>query len=143
MNNSITQFYGSNRWLSNFELVEAHYDGLVFTNNEAAFQAQKDLRPEIRQKFTKMSPWEAKKAGSRGGIVILRKDWEEIKERVMYEINLDKFTRHQYLKDKLLATGDAHLEEANNHGDMCWGTVNGKGKNLLGKILMRIRLELK
>ena len=61
----------------------------------------------------------------------------------MYEIVLAKFTQNPDLKKKLLATGDEHLEEGNTWGDTIWGTVDGVGENRLGKILMRVRDELK
>lgn len=61
----------------------------------------------------------------------------------MYEICLAKFTQNENLKLKLLETEDAYLEEGNDWGDKEWGLVNGNGKNKLGKILMRIRDELK
>ena len=38
---------------------------------------------------------------------------------------------------------DEYLEEGNNWGDKVWGTVNGEGENNLGKILMRVRKELR
>ena len=47
------------------------------------------------------------------------------------------------LRIKLLETGNEHLEEGNTWGDRIWGTVNGVGQNRLGKILMRVREELK
>ena len=45
------------------------------------------------------------------------------------------------LQVKLLATGDAYLEEGNTWGDRIWGTVDGQGENRLGKILMQVRDE--
>lgn len=54
-----------------------------------------------------------------------------------------KFTQNPNFADKLLATGDAHLEEGNTWGDRIWGTVNGSGANRLGIILMQIRAEIK
>jgi len=92
------------------------------------------------QFFCSLNPSEAKRAGRRA---ILRKDWEEIKEDVMYKVVLAKFVQNEELKYKLLDTGSAELIEENNWGDRIWGTVNGKGRNLLGKILMRVREELK
>jgi N-glycosidase YbiA len=53
----------------------------------------------------------------------------------------DKFTRHPDLRAKLLATGDAYLEEGNTCNDQIWGVYQGKGENRLGKILMKIRME--
>ena len=43
----------------------------------------------------------------------------------------------------MIETGDEYLEEGNTWGDRIWGTVNGKGQNNLGKILMRVREELR
>lgn len=45
------------------------------------------------------------------------------------------------LQEKLLATGDAYLEEGNTWGDRIWGTVDGQGENRLGQILMQVREE--
>lgn len=61
----------------------------------------------------------------------------------MYEICLAKFTQHEFLKEALLATGDSELIEGNTWRDYFWGVCNGKGQNKLGKILMRIRAELR
>ena len=61
----------------------------------------------------------------------------------MYELCKAKFTQNEDLKEKLLATGNDILEEGNTWGDRVWGTVNGVGENRLGKILMRVREELR
>ena len=61
----------------------------------------------------------------------------------MYNICKAKFTQDEALKTNLLKTGDAILIEGNTWGDKIWGQVNGVGENNLGKILMRIREELK
>ena len=61
----------------------------------------------------------------------------------MEEIVRAKFRQNTELADKLLATGDAYLEEGNTWGDRVWGTVNGSGANRLGVILMQIRAEIK
>jgi predicted NAD-dependent protein-ADP-ribosyltransferase YbiA (DUF1768 family) len=53
-----------------------------------------------------------------------------------------KFSNPVY-KVQLLHTKDAHLEEGNDHGDMFWGTVEGQGQNNLGKLLMKIRNDLR
>ena len=47
--------------------------------------------------------------------------------------------QHYDLAQKLIATGNAYLEEGNQWGDKFWGTVNGTGENMLGKILMKER----
>ena len=114
------------------------YEGITYRNNEAAFQAAKT--PEGREAFASLDPVTAKRKGRK---VPLRSDWESVKFNIMYDICRAKFTQHPDLKEKLLATGDEPLEEGNTWGDRIWGTVNGKGQNHLGKILMRLRGEFR
>lgn len=47
------------------------------------------------------------------------------------------------LKQKLIDTNDEYLEEGNSWNDIYWGVCKGRGKNMLGKILMKVREELK
>ena len=136
-NKPITEFRNEYSFLSNFYNADITYNGLAFKNNEAAFQAMKC--PEQAEKFTPKNPSEAKSLGRR---IPLRKDWEQVKERIMYEICLAKFTQNPALKEKLLATGRKYLIEGNFWGDTEWGVCNGNGENKLGKILMRVREAL-
>lgn len=136
----IDSFRNEYFFLSNFYEVPVTYEGLTYQNNEAAFQAQKCADPKEREAFTRMNPSEAKRAGRR---VQLRKDWEDIKISVMADIVMAKFSQNRKLAEKLLATGDACLEEGNDWGDRIWGTVNGQGANCLGRILMDTRENLK
>lgn len=106
---------------------------------EAAFQAAKCANPADRKPFKTMNGFDAKKMGK---YVQLRPDWEEIKLDVMYAALKCKFTENAWLGKKLVATGDAYLEEANTWGDTFWGTVGGLGENHLGKLLMVLREEL-
>ena len=87
-----------------------------------------------------MKPAEAKKLGRR---VELRPEWEYIKERVMFEIVLNKFNQNPQLAKMLLATGEEELVEGNTWGDRTWGVCDGVGQNRLGKILMKVRGLLK
>ena len=136
---AIKQFFDAYAFLSNFYNAPVSYNGLIYQNSEAAFQAQKEIRDEDRKKYTRMNPSQAKLAGRQ---CKLRKDWEEIKEQTMYEIVKAKFTQNEALTRLLLATGDAYLEEGNWWHDTIWGVCNGVGQNKLGKILMRVREEL-
>ena len=42
-----------------------------------------------------------------------------------------------------MATRDRVLIEGNDWGDTFWGMTDGEGENHLGKILMRVRAELR
>ena len=140
MEQAIKQFCGDFFFLSNFYECPVTYEQLTYTNNEAALQAQKCTSDAEKIQFTKLNPTEAKKLGRK---VNLRKDWEAVKVKIMEEIVRAKFRQNTELADKLLATGDAYLEEGNTWGDRIWGTVNGSGANRLGIILMQIRAEIK
>lgn len=136
----IKEFRGKYYFLSNFYEAPITYEGITYQNNEAAFQSAKVLDMSVREKFSILDPSSAKRKGRH---VQLRHDWEKVKFDIMYEICKAKFSQNAELKDKLLATGDEYLEEGNTWGDRIWGTVNGKGQNNLGKILMRVREELR
>ena len=127
-------------FLSNFYEVPVEYDGLKYGSSEAAFQAQKCEFPSKRKEFQNLHPSKSKALGRK---VTLREDWDEVKNRVMLEIVRNKFKQNPELKEKLIATGDAYLEEGNWWGDRTWGVCNGVGENRLGKILMKVRDELK
>lgn len=136
----IDSFKGEYFFLSNFYPTKIKYNGIQYLNNEAAFQAQKCTTMEDRIKFSYLNPSDAKKLGRR---IILRNDWESVKISIMREIVFEKFKQNPHLTEKLLDTGNVYLEEGNNWGDRIWGTVNGVGRNELGKILMEVRKEIK
>lgn len=142
MNQKIDSFRGKYYFLSYFFPAPIIYDGLIYQNNEAAFQAQKTLEKTDRKVFTQLAPAEAKR---RGRHVRLRDDWEEIKDGIMEEIVRAKFSQNPRLKAELLATGEAQLIEGNTWNDRYWGVDvrSGIGKNHLGIILMKVRSELK
>lgn len=142
----IEHFTKENRWLSNFEEAEVMFEGVMYPNNEAAYMAAKCENPADRVPFTRMTGKEARKAGQR---VNLRPGWDDMRWVVMYQINKDKYTRHADLRAKLLATGDAKLIEGNWWHDNFWGDCSCErcatklGMNNLGRILMKIRDEVK
>lgn len=136
----IDRFVGEYAFLSNFFEIPAYYSGILYQNSEAAFQAQKTLDPKEREKFSTMNPSEAKRAGRD---VVLRDDWEHVKDGIMFDIVLSKFVSNPVLKKLLLDTGDEELIEGNTWNDTYWGVYNGKGQNHLGKILMKVRSLLK
>ena len=135
---SIDNFKGDYFFLSNFYQAPVFYSGLLFENAEAAFQSAKC--PDRMEEFCRLNPSAAKRLGRR---VELRADWNEVKDQIMYEVCEAKFTQNDSLKCKLKDTGDAILIEGNSWGDRIWGVCNGVGENRLGKILMRIRDELR
>jgi ribA/ribD-fused uncharacterized protein len=136
----INEFKGKYFFLSNFYNVPVMYEGLVYQNNEAAFQSAKVKDIERRKQFCDIDPSTAKKKGRN---ILLRNDWEDVKDDVMYQCVKDKFTRNLELKQRLIDTGYEELVEGNTWNDTYWGICRGKGKNKLGQILMKVRDELR
>jgi len=135
--NIISEFRGETRWLSNFQEAPILYMGKTYKTVEHMYQAYKSPVPEERLAImTAETPGRAKRMGA---LCKLRPDWEEIKFGIMFHAVLCKFLQHKDLAERLLATGDAILEEGNDWGDTYWGICNGEGFNHLGKILMRVR----
>ena len=73
----------------------------------------------------------------------IRSDWQQVKDDVMRTAVRRKFETHARLREQLLATGDEELVE-NAPNDYYWGRGrSGTGKNMLGRILMEVRKELR
>lgn len=136
----ITSFRGQHAFLSNFHPCNIEYEGIVYPSVEHAFQASKTMLKYERKRIAKLeTPAQAKQHGRR---ISLRGDWERVKVKIMTILVRMKFLLHEDLGKKLLATRDAELMEENTWGDMFWGTCDGKGRNELGRILMKTRDEL-
>ena len=73
-----------------------------------------DMEETIRRK---PEPAVAKKLGQSPG---LRADWDQVRDAIMKEAVLAKFTQHQDLQLRLLKTGDALLVE-HTKNDAYWG----------------------
>jgi hypothetical protein len=143
----IGPFTGEYRWLSNF----SHHDIVVHAHSyptvEHFYQASKAATMDGYQLvMAATTPGEAKRAGRR---VAVRPDFEAKKRAFMMQGVLAKFTQHDDLREKLVATGDERLAEVNTWGDTYWGEVwaDGQaegsgyvhGENWLGRILMMTR----
>ena len=76
--------------------------------------------------------------------ITIREDWDDIKLGVMEHCLREKFTKKPFCS-LILATKNAVLEEGNTWNDTFWGIDlrTGIGENNLGKLLMKIREELK
>ena len=136
----IEQFDGEHRFLSNFFPAAIVYGRIEYPTVEHAFQAAKtDDRASKLTVAAAPSPGAAKRIGRK---VPLRADWEEVKTDIMRTLVRLKFSTHQELRERLLATGETELIEGNTWNDTFWGVCKGKGRNWLGKILMEVRKEL-
>jgi ribA/ribD-fused uncharacterized protein len=138
---AILEFSDEYEFLSNFYRWPVFYRGITYVTSEHAYQAAKAIGQLEHDRIAQVSsPGKARKLGQ--DPTIRRPDWEHVKVDIMLAILRAKF-RSGPLRMKLLDTGDAHLEEGNHWGDKFWGTVDGKGENWLGRLLMQVREELR
>jgi ribA/ribD-fused uncharacterized protein len=128
---------------SNFAPYPIELKGQVWPTSEHYFQAQKFPGTEHEEivRLAK-SPMVAARMG-RSRERPLRLDWETVKDDLMREALRAKFTQHPQLRSLLLSTGDAELIE-HSRNDCYWADGgDGSGKNMLGKLLMELRAELR
>ncbi len=128
--------------LSNFAMYEIEVEGKIWPSSEHYFQAQKFTTKTDRDQIcSACSPMDAAILG-RDRKKTLRKDWEYVKVDVMRKAVLAKFSQHDRLRDILISTGQARLVE-HTLNDSYWGDGgDGKGRNMLGEILMEVREQL-
>lgn len=136
---TINRFINEYRWLSNFWPVIVKLDEVEYATVEHAYQAAKTLNRSARRVIElAASAGQAKHLGKTSP---LRPNWSSLKVGVMLNLLRQKFSNPE-LKVQLLATDDTVLIEGNAWGDTFWGVCNGKGQNVLGKLLMQVRTEL-
>ncbi len=136
----IDSFTGKYRFLSNFYPCQIEFEGANYPSTEHAYQAAKTTVEQLRLSFMEpiVTAGEARKLGQR---LKVRDDWEQVKVQVMLDVLREKF-KQQKFRQLLLATDDEELVEGNWWGDRFWGVCDGKGENLLGKLLMKVRAEI-
>ncbi len=138
---SIESFSGANRFLSNFWPCEVEFEGMIFRSVEAGYVASKTLDLEIRKQVQQLDT--SGKCKAFGKTIILRPDWKDVKLKVMEHLLRQKFKKGSELGDKLVETFPKILIEGNTWNDTFWGICNNEGKNHLGKLLMKIRKDIK
>jgi ribA/ribD-fused uncharacterized protein len=145
------RFYRANEkpWgvFSNLYKRSITFEGETFETSEHAYQAGKPRKAEVR-KWILSAPSPSLVAMAAHGLYVwdINSDWSKIKFDRMKAVLSAKFSQHSDLQTILLSTGNSRLVESatvDNLVNRTWGEVNGQGKNMLGKLLMEVRAELK
>jgi ribA/ribD-fused uncharacterized protein len=128
---------------SNFAAYPFELDGVTWPTTEHYFQAQKFAgTPHVEELRSEPSPMVVARMG-RAHSRPLREDWNEVKDDVMRRAVLRKFESNAGIREILLSTGNEELIEKTTD-DYYWGCgTDGTGKNMLGKILMEVREQLR
>lgn len=131
--------------LSNFSAFRVGWEGLDFDTSEHAYQWAKfhETAPGIQGHI-----FHARSAHDAFKLVelhahLVRPDWDSVKVEVMRAILWCKLQQHEYVRRKLLQTGERVLVE-DSWRDAYWGAgADWDGLNMLGKLWMEIRQELR
>ncbi len=148
------QRFGTFVWATEFANVHGTFafteppitvDGEQYPGPEAYFQLQKSFgtpshdaaKAAMKAIIDPIEAWGVGRAHD------LRADWDQAKVEVMRTALRAKFTQSTELRELLLSTGTHPLVQL-KPDDKFWGSGrNGRGKNMLGVLLMELRAELK
>lgn len=127
--------------LSNFASFPVFESGVIWSTAEHYYQAAKfktsSIREEIRRAKTPLKAKEIARKFANN----LDREWDDICLTVMYSTVLLKIQQNPEIHELLIGTMGAEIIEISKD-DVFWGrTVDGRGANYLGKILMLIRNE--
>lgn len=132
--------------LSNFSAFKVRWNEVEFMTSEHAYHYAKFLLPDLGPLRSEImgakSAHDAFKIAEANKASV-RPDWLTSRVDVMRDILRAKVAQHEYVRRKLLATGDRELVE-DSWRDSFWGWgPNRDGLNMLGKLWMEIRAELR
>jgi ribA/ribD-fused uncharacterized protein len=155
--NKYTFFWKNESPFSNFYKCQFRIENILFFSSEQYFMYKKAMAfmdAETAELILKTKlPWEAKKLG-RQVKNFKKEEWDEMCEKIMYDAVYHKFSQNKELTRKLLDTGETEICESSPI-DLVWGCGlsmedpkilnkdNWTGKNLLGKVLVNLRKNLR
>lgn len=135
--------YGELGYLASYSNHGFYKDGIYWKTVEHYYQASKFKDEKIRELIINADTPKVASMIGRDKNNILRDDWKEIKQTVMFEGVLAKFIAHPNLAKKLLDTGNEEIVEETVKENY-WGCgPNKDGINMYGKILCLVREELR
>ena len=130
--------------LSNFSAFTLLWRGRRWDTSEAAYHSEKFPNlPELYDLIRDApSAHEAYKIAERNK-PLRRPDWDSVKVDIMRGILRAKAKQHEYVRRKLLDTGDRELVEDSWRDDFWGWGPDRNGQNMLGRLWMEVRDELR
>lgn len=129
---------------SNFSAFRLHWKGKTFDTSEAAYHYEKfPHRPDLQEAIISADSAHVAFKFAEMHKADRRADWDDVKVDVMREILREKVKQHGYVRYKLLQSGNRELIE-DSWRDPFWGWgPNRDGQNMLGKLWMEVREEVR
>jgi ribA/ribD-fused uncharacterized protein len=129
--------------LSNFSAFTLLWKGRLWPTSEHAYQAEKFSSEEVLQKLQSARSVDEAYEIAQKHASERRPDWEEVKMDIMKQLFIAKTAQHPKIKRLLLESGERELIK-DSPLDNFWGWGPGKnGKNMMGKLWMEVRDEIR
>ncbi len=129
---------------SNFAAFRLDWAGHRFGTSEEAYHWEKfPSDPQTRFLILNAPSAHAAFKLAEERKALRRADWDDVKIEIMKLILRAKAFQHEYVKRKLLATGNRELIEDSWRDDFWGWGPNKDGKNTLGRLWMEIRDEIR
>lgn len=136
--------------LSNFSSFALKRHGEIFPTLEHAYHWEKFNSPNVGKSNVRLHEsvqrliLEANSAHVAFKIAhehesLVREDWMDIRENVMLTLMCCKVLQHEYVKKKLLETGNREIIEDSWRDDFWGWGPNKDGSNIAGKCWMKVR----
>ncbi|MEZ0297673.1 MAG: NADAR family protein [Candidatus Methylacidiphilales bacterium] len=139
------RFYSTNApfgEFSNFADYPVVIDGLKWPTSEHYFQACKFTHEDYQERIRLARTADKAARLGRSRSVRIHRNWLKMRNDAMRRAVRAKFQQYASLQALLLSTGDATIVE-HTINDSYWGDGgDGRGRNMLGRILMEVRAEL-
>ena len=131
-----------NGYFSNFASFPVTIDGKTWPTVEHYVQARQFKNGEYDEEILKYRSASIVVRMSREREGARRADWDKVKDKVMRKAVKAKFSQHENLRERLLATGDQPIVQNTPNNDYWGDGGDGSGQNRMGKILMEIRTQM-
>jgi ribA/ribD-fused uncharacterized protein len=148
LHGEINFYHADQPWgeFSNFSKHSVFLKNKIWPTVEHFYQSQKIKGTEYEELIRRAAtPILAKQLAREIPKESFCPDWGDIKQDVMLEGLRAKFLQHPELHELLISSEVRKLSEHTTN-DLYWGDGgdggDGSGKNVLGELLMRLRLEL-
>ena len=139
----INKFEKQYAFLDNSYPSQIEYENILYPDVESALQASKTYDTNLRAQIARAGREGCSKLC--GSLIKPYRDWND--KEILLNLLRQKFYKFNFAA-KLLATSNEQLVYGNYHCENHYGSClcekcNNTGTNLVGKLLMQIREELK
>lgn len=123
-----------------------YFQGGMYASAAHAYHAAKSDDETVRRRFQKMPM--VKEMEKLAATMQEPEDWKLRRLGVMEIVNRDKFRRNKELREKLATTMDREIvneiyTDNDKEDSLFWGVINNQGQNQLGRILEKIRNDIR